>query len=381
MKTNQLTAVILATTAFSSVALANNYAIEARGDAMGGVGVVSGNYLTAPFYNPALAAIYRRNDDVGMITPSIGLSYNDPHKLVDQIDRLGDLIRTSPGGADTEAALNAINGDELNFELGGVVAFGLPNQYLAATIYGKAYTESFVTPRIDTEAASPAMKAENSVVDAVSIGIAEVGISLAKYQTFMGQHISFGVTPKLQRVYTYSYVDTFANYDTSDIRANETAETVFNLDAGGLWFFGPFRAGLSAKNIIGRDIKTKHYDFNTSGKVWNIGYEYSMRPQFTVGAGIVADYFTFSVDYDLNEAKKFSSFDDNTQMLRAGVEVDLLRQIQLRGGYIINTARDTDNTITAGIGLSPLNLIEIDIAARYTNPDAMGASINFLATY
>ena len=57
-----------------SLAVAANYAIEARGDAMGGVGVVSANFLTAPFYNPALVAIYRRNDDFVMILPSIGIS-------------------------------------------------------------------------------------------------------------------------------------------------------------------------------------------------------------------------------------------------------------------------------------------------------------------
>lgn len=61
----------------SPLVFSANYAVEARGDAMGGVGVVSGNFLTGPFYNPALVAIYRRNDDVGMILPSIGLSYND----------------------------------------------------------------------------------------------------------------------------------------------------------------------------------------------------------------------------------------------------------------------------------------------------------------
>ena len=107
-----------------------------------------------------------------------------------------------------------------------------------------------------------------------------------------------------------------------------------------------------------------------------------MRPLYTIGAGFVADYFTMSVDYDLNEEKRFSSFDDNTQMIRAGVEFDILRQIALRAGYMKNLARSHDDgTITAGIGLSPLNLLELDIAARYTNENAMGASINFLATY
>lgn len=154
---------------------------------------------------------------------------------------------------------------------------------------------------------------------------------------------------------------------------------MFNLDAGALWFFGPYRLGISAKNLIGRDVKTKSFQYNTDTIQ---SYEYSMRPVYTVGAGIVADYFTMSVDYDLNEEKRFSSFDDNTQMIRAGFEIDILRQMALRGGYMKNLARSNDEgTITAGIGLSPLNLIELDISARYTNENAMGASINFLATY
>ena len=76
---------------------ADAYAIEARGDAMGGVGVVSANYLTAPFYNPALVAIYRRNDDAGMILPSFGITYNDPDQLVDGIDSISSLMSDIEG--------------------------------------------------------------------------------------------------------------------------------------------------------------------------------------------------------------------------------------------------------------------------------------------
>ncbi|HHC6514455.1 TPA: conjugal transfer protein TraF [Vibrio parahaemolyticus] len=163
---------ILATTItaslFANVASAATYAIEARSDAMGGVGTVSASYLTAPFFNPALTAIYRRNDDAGMIIPSFGISYDDQYDLIDEIERIS----------------------------------------------------------------------------------------------------------------------------------------------------------------------------------------------------------------------KLTDVDDNTQMIRAGFEIDILLQMALRGGYMKNLARSNDEgTITAGIGLSPLNLIELDIAARYTNENAMGASINFLATY
>ena len=351
---------------------------------MGGVGVVSANFLTAPFYNPALVAIYRRNDDLGMITPSFGINYNDPNNLVDDVDSLVDKISD---GTVTNADINALDGDKLKLDIGGVVAFALPNQYVAANIFGKAYTESFVTPDTYTGNASALTNAELTAVKAVSIGIAEAGISLAKYQTFLGHHFSFGVSPKLQRIYTYNYIASASSYDLGDVRENETAETTFNIDAGALWFYGPFRVGFSATNIIDREIETKSVSqtltaTDNSTRTVTSNHAYNLGPVYTVGAGIVADYFTLSVDYDINEAEKFTSFDDNEQMIRVGTEVDILRQLKLRGGYYKNLAySDSEGTITAGVGISPLNLFQLDISANYTNENAMGASINFLASY
>ncbi|MBE8568139.1 conjugal transfer protein TraF [Vibrio sp. OPT20] len=375
------TKLLAASIAFASLPLsAANYAIEARGDAMGGVGVVSANFLTAPFYNPALVAIYRRNDDMGMITPSFGGSYNDPNDMKSNIDAVLDA-----SGSDITDGLKKLDGNQANVELGGVVAFALPNQFIAANLFAKAYTESFASPDVHT-GGTEQQQLELSTVEAVSIGVAEVGLSLAKYQTFMGQHISFGITPKIQRIYTYNYVASVKDYDLSDVRENSNGETAFNMDAGALWFFGPFRVGVAATNLISRDIETKDTtQLLTSGSQSNLvggKYNYKLEPVYTVGAGIVSDYFSFSVDYDLNETEKFTSFEDNEQMIRVGTEVDLLRQLKLRGGYYKNLAySDSEGTVTAGIGISPLNLFLLDLSANYTNKNAMGASINFLASY
>ncbi|CDT67497.1 conserved hypothetical protein [Vibrio coralliirubri] len=375
------TKLLAASIAFASLPLsAANYAIEARGDAMGGVGVVSANFLTAPFYNPALVAIYRRNDDMGMITPSFGGNYNDPDDMKSNIDAVLDA-----SGSGITDGLKKLDGNQANVELGGVVAFALPNQFVAANLFAKAYTESFATPDVHT-GGTEQQQLELSTVEAVSIGVAEVGLSLAKYQTFMGQHISFGITPKIQRIYTYNYVASVKDYDLSDVRENSNGETAFNMDAGALWFFGPFRVGVAATNLISRDIETKDTtQLLTSGSQSNLvggKYTYQLEPVYTVGAGIVSDYFTLSVDYDLNETEKFTSFEDNEQMIRVGTEVDLLRQLKLRGGYYKNLAySDSEGTVTAGIGISPLNLFQLDLSANYTNENAMGASINFLASY
>ncbi|HDZ9207381.1 conjugal transfer protein TraF [Vibrio cholerae] len=372
----------------SPLTFSANYAIEARGDAMGGVGVVSGNFLTGPFYNPALVAIYRRNDDVGMILPSIGLSYNDPNDLVTDLDKVSEIIKRGSESnlGELNKSLTAMQGNVLNAELGGVVAFAIPNQFISANVFGKAYTESFVSPLIDNTACTESDfscqldRAKKSSVNAVSVGVTELGITLAKYQTFLGQHIAFGITPKLQRVYTYVYEASLDSYDIKDLRDNGNGETMFNMDAGALWFYGPIRIGFAANNLISREIKTKTITSAISGNP--ISYSYDMKPQYTVGAGIVADYFTLSVDYDLNEEERYKDFKDNTQMIRVGGEIDIMRQLKLRAGYNKNLAYDnTKGTVTAGIGLSPLNLFQLDLGASYTNENAMGAYINFLASY
>lgn len=399
---NKLKLLTLSIVLASGSASAANYAIEARGDAMGGVGVVSANFLTAPFYNPALTAIYRRNDDYGMITPSFGLSYSDEHKMVDDLKTAADLIDQAVAGnttniAELDKTLKALDGDIAKLEFGGVVAFAIPNRFVAANVFGKAYAESFAQTDIYSGAASatpelnPAINAELSAVNAVGIGVTEVGISLAKYQTFLGQHISFGITPKLQRIYTYVYSANLNNYDIKDVRDNGTGETTFNMDAGFLWFHGPLRVGFSATNLVSRDIKsqelagstvTSQVDGTQSRTFEARTFDYQIRPQYTVGVGLVADYATISVDYDLNEEKKFTGFNDNVQMLRVGGEIDIMRQLKLRAGWKRNLAYDNlDDTITAGIGLSPLNLFQLDIGASYTNEDSMGGYINFLTSY
>ncbi|MGR5094436.1 conjugal transfer protein TraF [Vibrio maritimus] len=378
-KLKKLTLLCATATASGHLA-ASTIAIDARGDAMGGTGVVSASYLTAPFYNPALTAIYRRNDDAGMLVPTLGISYDDQDNMLDKAD---DAFNAANSGdtAATQAALSALSGTQASVDFGGAVAFGLPNRYIAANIFGKAYVENVATPDIAPDSGNAITQAQDSAIKTASVAVTEIGISLAKYQTLFGQHFSFGVSPKLQRIYTYTSVNSLQDFKFDNIREESTGETALNLDAGALWFHGPFRVGFSAKNMLSRNIQTKSGVTRIGSRDVAYGYEYQLQPLYTVGAGFIADYFQFSVDYDINKEKKFTQFDDDVQMFRAGVEVDLVRQIQLRGGYYKNLARDSEGTLTAGIGLRPLNIIELDIAASYTSPQAMGASINFVATY
>ncbi len=286
--------------------------------------------------------------------PSAGLIYNDEYDMINDLDNLSDLISGYSAGSDASAiqsALDDLTGDTASAQLGGVVAIAIPNQYVALNIFGKAYAETFAEADIYSGASTGnsqtniAVNAELSSINAVSVAVTEVGVSLAKYQTFLGQHLSFGVSPKLQRIYTYVYTANSTSYDIKDFAENSNGNTMFNMDAGMLWFHGPLRFGFSAMNLVSRDIATETITQTITSSIdgsqsrtYTLNYTYEMRPLYTVGAGLVGDFASLSVDYDLNEEEHFTNFADNTQMLRVGGELDILRQLKLRAGYQKNLA-------------------------------------------
>lgn len=64
-------ALVVALAACSTSALAATNPTDARANAMGGVGVASGDYLSAGFHNPALAAL-DPDSAFGVLIPYIG---------------------------------------------------------------------------------------------------------------------------------------------------------------------------------------------------------------------------------------------------------------------------------------------------------------------
>ena len=80
----------LALCAVSSAAMAVPYAFEARQEAMGGTGVASARYLSAPLYNPARLAFAKADDDVGILLPVVGAEVYDKDDLSRQVDDLSD---------------------------------------------------------------------------------------------------------------------------------------------------------------------------------------------------------------------------------------------------------------------------------------------------
>ncbi|CED57224.1 conjugal transfer protein TraF [Aliivibrio wodanis] len=374
---------------------ATSYSVDGRTDAMGGAGTASADYLTGVFYNPALIAIYSRKDDAGLLLPSAGAQYMDSGKMVDDVEFIQggfDKLPTDPvgGAADIEAGLLRLDGDVLSFSAGGGAAVAIPNRYLSTAFYVKGSVEGLTLPDVEALGATgnALEMADTTAIGTVALGLMEAGVAFAGYTNFLGQNITLGITPKFQSYLTYTYVEAVNNFDFKDYDKNKTTGNAFNLDVGAVWFYGPWRFAAAGKNLIKHEIETTSVNvtFNNSQGAGDWGnktyqYNYELTPTYTAGVAFMMNYFILTADVDLNEQERFIGLDDNVQMFRAGAEIDLLYQVQLRGGYKTDLAGTYDDAFTAGIGFSPLNMFHFDLAAIYSVDSTYGVSVNMAYEY
>ncbi|MDT8868285.1 conjugal transfer protein TraF [Vibrio fluvialis] len=366
-------------------AYAANGVADARGNAMGNTGVTTSDYLLAPFYNPALTAVYRDRDSVGLLVPALGANIRDSDESLSTIDDLQssiDQFEAAGAGAASQENINQLNGylddlaDDKPFAVSGGagIAVALPMNAVSLNFFARGYAEILADSTIAANTGNTASDVEtryqNSYVNMLAFGYSEYGVAVAKLFTLQGQQIAIGITPKIQELRTYKEVVTVKDFDLSDYDQSKTSKNAFNLDIGAVWLIDNFRAGIAAKDLISQEIKT--YDDQSS---------YTLDPQVTVSGGYVTDFLALAIDWDLTKQKRFKGVDDDTQFLRFGVEGNAWGWAQLRAGYEIDLESTLDNSITAGLGISPGDLVSVDLAANYAGNYQYGLSANLAFTF
>ncbi|ENF8748465.1 conjugal transfer protein TraF [Vibrio fluvialis] len=366
-------------------AYAANGVADARGNAMGNTGVTTSDYLLAPFYNPALTAVYRDRDSVGLLVPALGANIRDSDESLSTIDDLQssiDQFEAAGAGGATQENINQLNGylddlaDDKPFAVSGGagIAVALPMNAVSLNFFARGYAEILADSTIAANTGNTASDVEtryqNSYVNMLAFGYSEYGVAVAKLFTLQGQQIAIGITPKIQELRTYKEVVTVQDFDLSDYDQSKTSKNAFNLDIGAVWLIDNFMAGIAAKDLISQEIKT--YDDQSS---------YTLDPQVTVSGGYVTDFLALAIDWDLTKQKRFKGVDDDTQFLRFGVEGNAWGWAQLRAGYEIDLESTLDNSITAGLGISPGDLVSVDLAANYAGNYQYGLSANLAFTF
>lgn len=391
-------------TSFSSVAGGSYF--DARNDAMGGTGVASSNYTTAPLSNPALLTKGRAEDNVSVILPSVGVQISDKDNMVDKIDDVTDTVNryqdvfdnfdledllTNPTGVignirsasgDLANQLRDLRGNKADGSAGAAIVVAVPNETLPFAFVTKAYGSAHLHTDVaqsdidylDAVANGPLLPAPGdqyllrSSATGVAAIVVDYGIAVAHEFKIGEQSVSVGVTPKLQQTRLYNYRASVYNFDKDKVTDSEYRknDTGFNLDAGLATDVGEhWTFGLSAQNLISRDIDTK--EVNGYQDTWQI------RPLVTAGAAWHNEKLTATVDVDATRTKRFKSQDDS-QYAGVGVEYRVLDWLQLRGGYHADMKSNDTNVVSAGFGLSPFNnRVHLDLAGSVGDDDTWGA--------
>ncbi|EIY4766260.1 conjugal transfer protein TraF [Vibrio cholerae] len=384
IQTKSTLAVVMAM-AFSSSALASNLLMDARGASMGNTGVSTADYLLAPYYNPALTAVYRKNDSFGILLPSIGLRAEDKDESLKTIDDLQDSIeqfeRAGVGAATQE------NVDQLNRYLdqladdkplavtaGIGIAVALPLDAVSLNFFTRGYAEVIAKANVAAKSGNSANEVktryESSDVDLTAFGYTEVGLAVGKQVVLGGQTVALGVTPKVQQLRTYQDNASVKSFDLDDYDKSEVKDNAFNLDMGAVWLIDQYRVGIVAKDLFAKDIQTQNRN-NT----------YKLDTQIAVSGSYVSDFFIAAVDLDLTKQRRFNGDNDDTQFMRFGVEGNAWGWAQLRAGYEVDLQNSLDNSVSVGLGVSPWDVVSLDLAGSYAGDNQFGLSANLAFTF
>ncbi|CAH0536724.1 conjugal transfer protein TraF [Vibrio marisflavi] len=344
---------------------------DGRGNGMGNTGVTTANYIMAPFYNPALVAVYREKDNFGLLLPAVGAELRDPDENIELIDDLQDAISANDTTA-IDSYLDQLAGNKpLNVSAGVSAAFAIPHELVSMNVFTRGYAEIIGTPDISS-AGDATTRYQNSTIDLVAFGYLEFGTAFAKQMVVAGEQFSFGVSPKIQRLRTYKQNINVNDFDISDYDETETTKNAFNMDLGAVWMHEQFRAGVAVKDLFAKKIDTQ----DVSGVS-----TYKLDTQVTVSGAYATRLITVTSDLDLTKQTRFTDVNDDTKFWRFGIEGNAWDWVQLRAGYQVDLEDTIDNSITAGVGMSPGDLVSIDIAGNYAGKHEYGLSANLEFTF
>ncbi|MEZ8094847.1 conjugal transfer protein TraF [Photobacterium swingsii] len=375
-----MVAAALPLVSFSSAAYTG---MDARGGAMGGTGVASASYLTAAFYNPAMATHYKDNDDFGLLLPSINVSAHDADDMMTKLDdfqKLNDRLESDPSvRGEWEDALRALDNGQIAAEAKVGMVVSIPNRFVSASLFTKADVAAFaVTEVADSDFTNPNPNDLDSMATGLAGGTVDLGMTLAKSfeLSAYGKRFSVGVSPKFQKLVALNMMESVSTFDFEIDDPEQSS--AFNMDLGVSYQpIDNVTIGFSAMNLISQELETNKI-------IGDAGESYSatfmVEPQYKLGAAYANGWFTIAADVDLNKQQYFKQFDYSTQFAKLGVELDAWQWAQLRAGYSHSMTDHAESLMTAGIGFTPFGAFGFDLAGQFGKDNNYGVSAQLVFT-
>lgn len=358
---------------------------QGNSNAMGGAGYISGKYSESVLLNPSMLAVNAPEKGGLGIKLGFGVLASDPDDLVSQAEDLRDLadeirnssVMSSAQGSELKQKLSGINEDTLFFDVGAHLAVSIAAKQnislafifktnsqvaLAPNVASSdmALIDSYVGKAFDPESEAKGLKSAMTGTGAV---VTEVGISLARsFKIDDKNRWLLGVTPKMQQLDTILYAQNVSGFEDDswdDDQYHKSSKTA-NVDIGATYIRDKYRLGLVATNL-----KDARFDTINPAKTIEI------KKQLTASGAYVADWFKAEVAADLNAVPSITNSGD-VQFLRGGVEFNLGRVVQLRGGIKKDLKNTQADTLTAGV-----SFLMFDLAVMTGDKTTQGAALTF----
>jgi hypothetical protein len=380
MKKTLLSLALIAAT--SGAVASENF--NGRLTGMSGAGLVTAGYADGVLANPSMGAAFGEKDDVALVINAGGVG-SDKDELIDAMDELVDYVDyldsiTNVEDLNQDMAdtlidrIRAVENKGVNVNAGASVVLAIPNEVLSLAFIAKARAQLGVVTLIDQDDYALIENAVNSPFDTEDLNssvlgkgalIREYGLALSKrFGTADGEQWLVGVTPKRVTVETIVYNATVSEYDEDDFDAEDyTLEnSATSFDAGITYISGNLRYGLVIKDAISHDFAAIDGD------------TLSIKPLSTTAIGYSNGWLKAEAALDLNAVPAFGLAGD-VQILRAGLEVSPLSWLQLRLGLQQDLENTLEDTYSAGIGLSPFDTINLDVAAVTGQDNTVGGAV------
>lgn len=130
--------------------------------------------------------------------------------------------------------------------------------------------------------------------------------------------------------------------------------------------------GLTGQNLVSRDVDTREIN--------GLKDTFQIRPQATAGTSWSNGFITVATDVDLTPASGFAS-DEKAQYAGVGAELNAWDWAQLRAGYRADMRNSDNNVFTAGIGISPFNVVHLDLTGMAGTDRTYGAAAQLTFTF
>lgn len=392
--------------------------MSSRSFAMAGTGVAIAHPSSATSANPAMMAAdhHSWSDDFGLTLPSINARVADDEETIDQVDDIQDAIdqfdsidrASNPEDAQAVAGdllqrLNAFDNDTLRANIGLGLGFAIPSKTLSvgffttgnltATVRGEFDEQDRATLQniVDLDPTDPTDLAQLQSINLdtdlksrgkiVSSAIVEAGVSFAHaLELNNGETLQLGISPKYVELRTFQYTETVSGFEDDEFDGDQyqTDKSGFNLDIGAAYAFGDekqWNAGIVVKNLIPMELDSAASRPLLGEKVRTL----KLNPMATVGIAHKGTYHVVTAEIDLTKKEAFG-FEDDTQWLAVGAELDAWRYAQLRAGVRHNLASNDNNSgieektqFTAGLGLNLMG-VRFDLGALFSSAD-VGAAL------